>query len=756
MYCKKNLDFVALIWEDLAYQIDNIDYKKQDKMFYPRFTKIIIYHFFEKDKSISMRNKTFMHTACDDNLLGTMRFVSRHADTQVYGAIIPKAMKNQALLDFVSYMTYYAIDSGAEPPKSRKSQKKLDSAISSEESSSKKKSAKAKKVAAAKPKPTKKKALVKAERGKGLNVLSEVALSKAAQLKEATKRNKKDFHISQASSLGDGTDFESGVPDEQHHKTLGTNEGTSTKLRVPNVPNYDSESDKESWGDSEEEVDDEDDTKDDEENDDSDANNDDGNDGNDDRIKILVLNQSSIEYEKEEEEEEKVDDEEKTNEEDDEITKELYKDVHVNLGNKYANLTDADQGGTGQQNVSQESGFEQVEEDAHVTLTPVLDTQKSDEPVQSSFVSSNFTSKLLNLKNPSLADNEIASLMDTIVYHEEPGSQTSSLYTVPITAVPAITFVFTTTIPLPPPFFNPLSQQVTPTRTLTTYKATTSFPSLLDFSSVFKFNDRVTNLEKVLSEIKQVCKYAQALSSIPTIVDHYINNKLGEAIQKAIVVHNLDCREEAQAEKRDCIEIVDTSMRAMLKEEVNTQLPRILPQAVSDFATPPKIDAYIYDWNFSSDKECEIAFSKSKCIQRYLISRFLWLYSRVDPHVTFSNDTLILWSKQGIVQCNLLSFQVCPCEEPSHTVDDLGVQQHQEFDTSNNDEQPAEKEVSKADWFKKPEQLPTPDPDWNKRQHVDFWPPQTWISQVAHAKEPTTSFDELLNTPINFSVFVLN
>ncbi|GJS41009.1 hypothetical protein Tco_0566052 [Tanacetum coccineum] len=32
MYYKKNLDFVALIWEDLAYQIDNIDSKKQDGM----------------------------------------------------------------------------------------------------------------------------------------------------------------------------------------------------------------------------------------------------------------------------------------------------------------------------------------------------------------------------------------------------------------------------------------------------------------------------------------------------------------------------------------------------------------------------------------------------------------------------------------------------------------------------------------------------------------------------------------------------
>ncbi|GKG51443.1 hypothetical protein Tco_0541827, partial [Tanacetum coccineum] len=32
----------------------------------------------------------------------------------------------------------------------------------------------------------------------------------------------------------------------------------------------------------------------------------------------------------------------------------------------------------------------------------------------------------------------------------------------------------------------------------------------------------------------------------------------------------------------------------------------------------------------------------------------------------------------------------------------------------------------------------TSDPDWSKRQHVDFRPPQTWISQVARAEEPPT------------------
>ncbi|GKE15533.1 hypothetical protein Tco_1423110 [Tanacetum coccineum] len=516
-------------------------------MFYPIFMKIIIHHFLEKDRSISLRKRTFMHTARDDSLLGTIRFVSRHADTQVYGAIIPEEMTNQALLDSIAYKTYFAIASGVEPPKSRKSLKKPDSSISSEESPSKKNSAKAKKVSATKPKPTKKKAPVKADRGKGLNVLSEVTLSEAARLKETTKQSKKDFHISQASGSGDGTDLESGVPDEQHHKTPSTDEGIGTKPGVLDVPKYDSESDKESWGNSKEEDDDDEDIT---EETDSDRT-------KSDRIKILVLNQSTTEYY--EEEEEKVDDEEKMDEEDDEVTKELYKDVNVNLRSKDTDMADADQGGSGQQNVSQESGFEQVEEDAHVTLTLVLDTQKTNELVQSSSVSSDITSKLLNLENPSPVDNEIASLMDTTARRA--------------TVVPEITSVFTTTIPPPPSFFNPLPQQATPTPIPTTSKATNLFPSLSDFSSVFKFNDRVTNLEKDLSKIKQVDQYAQALSSILAIVDHYINNKLGEAIQKAIVVHNLDCREEAQAEKRDYIEVVDTLMRVILKEEVNTQLP---------------------------------------------------------------------------------------------------------------------------------------------------------------------------------------
>ncbi|GJT50461.1 hypothetical protein Tco_0976618 [Tanacetum coccineum] len=308
----------CLCGKDLAYQIDNIDSKKQDNMFYPRFTKMIIYHFLEKDKSISMRNRMFMHTVRDDSLLGTMRFVSRHEYTQVYGALLPEAMTNQALLDSVAYKTYYAIASGVEPPKSKKSLKKSESTISLEESPSKKKHAKAKKDATStkkpiiKPKSTKKKAPVKADRGKGLNVLSKVALSEAAQLKEAAKRSKKDFYISHASGSSDGTDFESGVPNEQQQKTFGADEGTGTKPGVPDVPKYDSESDKESWGDSGEKDDyDEDDTKDESDNDGNDDNcdNDDDDDSNDERTESdrdEIPDPNKTNEEQEEDDDEKV------------------------------------------------------------------------------------------------------------------------------------------------------------------------------------------------------------------------------------------------------------------------------------------------------------------------------------------------------------------------------------------------------------------------------------------------------------------
>ncbi|GJW27444.1 hypothetical protein Tco_0044319 [Tanacetum coccineum] len=423
--------------------------------------------------------------------------------------------------------------------------------------------------------------------------------------------------------------------------------------------------------------------------------------------------------------------------------------------------------------------------------------------MQSSSVSSDFTEKLLNFENVSSADNEIASLMDTTVCHEEPSGQTSTFFTVPIT-------VILTNIPPPPHFFNPLPQQTTPTPTPTASEVTTAFPALPDFSSVFKFKDRVTKLETDLSEMKQVDQYAQAISFIPAIVDHYINNKLGEAIHKAIQSHNAECREEAQVEKHEYIDLVDSSVRTIIREEVKTQLPQILPKVVLDFATPiiernvtdsleadvlakyssqPKFtyeaaaslseyeltkilldkieeskshlradykrelyDALVKSYNTDKDlfetygevfmlkrgrdekdKDQDPSARSDRGTKRRKLSKYA--ESSRDPKSKESKSTS---SSKGTSRSqHKSSGKSTHVEEPSHTVGDSGVQQNQEFDTGNNDEQLDDEAAS-------------------KRKHVDFRPPQTWISNIARKENPPTSFNELMDTPIDFSAFVMN
>ncbi|GKD30771.1 hypothetical protein Tco_1241549 [Tanacetum coccineum] len=413
-------------------------------MTYPRFTKIIINHFILQNKSISMRNKINLHTARDDSILGVMKYVSKIEEHQLYGALIPKEMLNEDILISTAYKTYYAYASGAKDLKKARKFKKPASPklkivpVSPKEPTKKpgkfKKDETSTKKTATKPKPTKKKAPVKADRGKGLKNDDE----KIMELENDVMMMVDDSFL----------------------------------------------------------------------------------------IELNEMENNEVKWENEDDKwiEEELDD-----------VEELYKDVNVNLRKEDVEMTDVDQGGVDQHNVSQESRFEQEEEDAHVTLTTVHDTQKTEGPIQSSFVSSNFREKLRNFENVSPADNEIASLMDNIIRYEEPSGQTSSLYTIPVMVIPEITSAFTTTIPPPPPSFNPLLYQATLTPTPTTSEVTNSFEALLNFASVFRFNDRVTNLER----------------------DRYIDNKLGEGIQQAIKSHIVECREEALADRREYIDLID-------------------------------------------------------------------------------------------------------------------------------------------------------------------------------------------------------
>ncbi|GJS39398.1 hypothetical protein Tco_0564441 [Tanacetum coccineum] len=314
MYHKKNVDYAYLLWEDFVYQVENKNVKRSNEMYYPRFTKVIVNFFMSKDQSIPKRNKVNWHFARDDYMFTTIKVVSRHEDTQLYGAILPNELTNEAIKDSESYKEYYAIASGAEPPKKKASVKK------------------------------------KQARSNKAPKAPQVALIEDEQMRIVTKRSLTQFHSSYASGSG-------------------ANEGTSVKLGVLDVPEYGFNDEQISWKSSSDEDDDaqskNDDDDDDADNQDNDnEQTDSDNDGDDfvhpkfyihdeedkeeDSFDPRVQTPSHYESTDDEESDEATHggnvkgeelDEEETNEEDE--ANELYKDMNVNLDGRDIEMTDA-------------------------------------------------------------------------------------------------------------------------------------------------------------------------------------------------------------------------------------------------------------------------------------------------------------------------------------------------------------------------------------------------------------------------------
>ncbi|GJV83598.1 hypothetical protein Tco_1523496 [Tanacetum coccineum] len=159
------------------------------------------------------------------------------------------------MLESNAYKTYYTFSSREKAPKPKYVRKKANPDTSPKQKPIQDTKGTILKSKAKVAKPDKKKQPAKKTKAKGLAILSE----------------SKD-------------------PDEQQQKSSGTDEGTSTIPKVPDVPIYESKSEKDSWGDSEDkdnendsdDISDEgDDDKDGNDGDDDDATNDDKQEGDD-------------------------------------------------------------------------------------------------------------------------------------------------------------------------------------------------------------------------------------------------------------------------------------------------------------------------------------------------------------------------------------------------------------------------------------------------------------------------------------------
>ncbi|GKB49189.1 hypothetical protein Tco_0899942 [Tanacetum coccineum] len=615
-------------------------------MYYSRFTKAIIQHFISKDKSISIRNRLFMHTVQDDSVLGFLRFVSKIEEYQVYKALIPAGMTNKKMLNSISYKTYLTYATGASTPKKARKFKKPAS----------------------------------------LSKKNDLADDEGLRISQRCRSTL--YVLLRGLSKGAGLELE--VPDEQKGKSTDTSEGTGLIPWVPNVSKADSfESEYESWGDSD----------------------DDDQQGDDERTEFDNDKDADLNQTDEEEEDEFVhtpdnyvptDDKNIDNEEYDRINKEMYSDVNVELKDT-------------------ELEGDQVKDVDHATVTAAPATQKTEAPLQSSSISSDYATKFLNFDNIPSAETEIISMMDIKVQHEDPSSQTSPLPTVPVTSeVPTI-------------IKDCLGTSLDDTLHKVIQRHTTKLIKEHSVpADVIEVPQQQHKPQKSVVEIRKI-KMEQAGKQQET--KHTITSsdtaELQEFDQKRTLFETMTKTKSFNKNTKQKA-LYHALMESILEDE------DAMDKGVTDRLKKRKPD--------DADKDEGPPAGLDQRLKRKKTGKYTKPSKKAKSTGTSKGTTESQPKYTGkSAQAEETVFEAGDTQVPQDLIEYIG----------NTDEPPVIKADPK-DWFKKPKRPPTPDPEWNKCKTVDSKPTQKWLSDLAKAEKYSKTIDDLISTLIDFSAFFMN
>ncbi|GJW34570.1 hypothetical protein Tco_0054602 [Tanacetum coccineum] len=487
--------------------------------------------------------------------------------SQIYGAILPECLTSPEMMESKAYKTYLGYATGDVPPKvSRKFKKaspfKKESKLVPGDEEPVKKGKRLKtpaKKSASKPttgiiireppvetkSKRKEKEKVDVVHRKGIELLSEVALSEKAQMKEAITKSLRDFHKTHPS--GSGTVAEKPPSIKKITPTI-ISEGTDDSNNEQESSNESSKKENER---EEQELDSEQDEE---------------SDDDDQEKKEFDQENESEDDEMKSDEEQGMDD--TTDQFDDDADARLEEPTKTATGIVQGEGNDAEMTEAQQGNENLETTQEQVIEDAHVTISTI--SKKPEVHVTSSSCSSDLASKFLNFSDIPQTDAEIVSPLDVHVHHEVPRTQARTLLTIPVSVIPKSSLVITN-IPQSSYTFTSTPIQATPTLPLI-IETTNPLSNLPDFSSVFQFNDRITALEKEVVDLKKDPLHTQVTS----LVNSHLDTRLGETRQEFMNFHSESLttriKEQLIKESYDEVTLVKVSSQSQSTYEAASTL----------------------------------------------------------------------------------------------------------------------------------------------------------------------------------------
>ncbi|GJR04717.1 hypothetical protein Tco_0527701 [Tanacetum coccineum] len=672
-------------------------------MYYPRFTKVIIHHFLIQDKTLSWRNKIGMHTSKDDYLINTLRFVSRKEASQIYGAVLPDCLTSPEMKESKAYKKdSVPVQVDEEPVQKGKRVKR-----SAKKSSTTPTAGIVIRETIVKTKSTGREK-VDVTRGKGIELLSETHPS------------------------GSGTVAEKPPSVDKITPTV-ISERTGGKPGVPNVIEDDStESESESWGNDE-----------DDSNNDQDLSNEDSEQEHESKEQVSDSEQKDESDDDDQEEEEFVHTPSPTDDKDDD-----------NLESESDDVIKSDE----------EKGMDDTKEvvqDAHVTIFTV--TKKTEVPITSSSLSSDLASKFLNFSDIPQADAEIVSPLDVHVHHEVPRTEAPTLFSVPVSVIPESSSVFTN-IPQSSHIFTPTPIQAThtPPSTIETINPLSTLP---DFSSVFRFNDRITTLEKEVDELKKDPLHTKVTSLVDTRIKEQVRDQLPQILPKEVSNFAPPMIEKMIEESRNEVTLAKVFYQPHSSYEAAATLTEFeLKKILID--KMEKSESYL---TATQHRDCYDGLKKSyKLDMDYFSSYDVYSLKRsrkdkdkdedpstgsdrglkkrntskdAEPTTGQKKKDSTAGSSKGTKSQSRYSRKSIQSEEPVFEVTNSDMPQDHEGNLGDNEDEPRNETASRRDWFKKPTppQEPT-DSDWNIGKTTQEGPTQNWLMTLV----ASTSTDNLL------------
>ncbi|GKA96498.1 retrovirus-related pol polyprotein from transposon TNT 1-94, partial [Tanacetum coccineum] len=691
--------------------------------------------------------------------------------------VLPECLTSPEMKESKAYKTYLGYATGAVPPKIARNFKKASPTKKDSDlvPVDEERVTKGKRIKTSVKKSSTKPAT-------GIELLSEVALTEKAQLKEVRKKSLRDFHKTHPS--GSGTVAEKPPSVEKITPTV-TSEGTGDKPGVPDVTEDDStESESESWGNDEDDNNNEQEASDEGSGQENESEEQESDSEQDEESDDDNQEEEEVDQENESEDDEIESDEDKgmddtTDQFDDDVDARLEEPTQTGKEVVQGEGADVEMNEAQQGNENLETTQEQVVDDAHVTITIV--TKKTEVPVTSSSRSSDLASKFLNFSDIPQADAEIVSPLDVHVHHEVPRTQAPTLLTIPVSVITESSPVLTN-IPQSSQTFTPLPILTTPTPP-PTIETTNPLLTLPAFASVFRFNDRITTLEKEVAKLKKDPLHTQ----VTTLVDEHLDTRLGETREEFMnfLSESLTARikEKLIKESRDEVNLAKVSSQPHSTYEAASTLTEFdlkkilidkMEKSESYLAAPEHRDCYdslkkSYDLDkdffFSydvyslkrgrkdKDKDEDPSAGSDRGLKKRKTSK------DAEPTTGQKKKDSTSGSSKSTKSQPKSSGKSVQSEEPVFEVVDSDMLQDQEGNLGDNENEPRNETASRRDWFKKPTppQEPT-DPDWNIGKTTQEGPTQNWLMTLAASTSTDKSLKDFDNCehPIDFSGYILD